>query len=139
MKNSMAEVLTKASLVSSSWHGVSQRHHHRRVSTVLSNNTCSFRSGVGKFSSLKMNSQVLRSWSSSSEFQGIKLVFHVNRGLPNRVNSRLRASTGAQVCKYFYPLWVLPPKLFYFILWFLGSLCIFFYRFKTPFGCWELC
>ncbi|KAG4951096.1 hypothetical protein AAZX31_16G039900 [Glycine max] len=93
----MAEVLTKASLVSSSWHGVSQRHHHRRVSTVLSNNTCSFRSGVGKFSSLKMNSQVLRSWSSSSEFQGKKLVFHVNRGLPNRVNSRLRASTGTQM------------------------------------------
>ncbi|KAH1204847.1 Thioredoxin-like 1-1, chloroplastic [Glycine soja] len=93
----MAEVLTKASLVSSSWHGVSQRHHHRRVSTVLSNNTCSFRSGVGKFSSLKMNSQVLRSWSSSSEFQGKKLVFHVNIGLPNRVNSRLRASTGTQM------------------------------------------
>ncbi|NP_001276128.1 thioredoxin-like 1-1, chloroplastic-like [Glycine max] len=44
-----------------------------------------------------MKSQVLRSWSSSSEFQGIKLVFHVNRGLPNRVNSRLRASTGAQM------------------------------------------
>jgi len=90
----MAEVLTKASLVSS-WHGSSQRHH-RRVSTVP--DSCSFVSGVGRFPSLKLKSQILRSWSSSSEFQGKKLLFHVNRGLPNRASSRLRASTAAQVC-----------------------------------------
>ncbi|KAK7396038.1 hypothetical protein VNO78_16738 [Psophocarpus tetragonolobus] len=85
----MAEVLTKASLVSL-WHGGSQRHH-RRVSMVP--NACSFVSGVGRFPSLKLKSQIRRSWSSSSEFQGKKLVFHVNRG----ISSRLRASTGAQM------------------------------------------
>ncbi|RDY00174.1 Thioredoxin-like 1-1, chloroplastic [Mucuna pruriens] len=85
----MAEVLTKTGLVSS-WRGDSQRHHHRRVSTVP--NTCSFVSGAGRFPSLKIKSQILRSWSSSSEFQGKKLVFRV-RGLPNR----FRASTGAQM------------------------------------------
>ncbi|TKY62924.1 Thioredoxin 1-1 [Spatholobus suberectus] len=89
----MAEILSKTSLVSS-WHGNSQQHH-RRVSMVPK--TCSFVSGVGRFPSLKLKSQILRSWSSSSEFQGKKLVFRVNRGTPNRANSRLRASTGAQM------------------------------------------
>ncbi|KAL9284946.1 hypothetical protein ACSQ67_024703 [Phaseolus vulgaris] len=89
----MAEVLTKASLVSS-WHGTTQRHH-RRVSTVP--NSSSFVSGVGRFPSLKLKSQILRSLSSSSEFQGKKLLFHVNRGLANRISSRLGASTAAQM------------------------------------------
>lgn len=93
-ENLMAEVLTKASLVSS-WHGTTQRHH-RRVSTVP--NSSSFVSGVGRFPSLKLKSQILRSLSSSSEFQGKKLLFHVNRGLANRISSRLGASTAAQVC-----------------------------------------
>ncbi|XP_047179120.1 thioredoxin-like 1-1, chloroplastic [Vigna umbellata] len=92
-ENLMAEVLTKASLVSS-WHGSSQRHH-RRVSMVP--NSCSFVSDVGRFPSLKLKSQILRSWSSSSEFQGKKLLFHLNRAIPNRVSSRLRASTATQM------------------------------------------
>ena len=86
----MAEVLTKASFVSSLL-GSSQRRH-RRVSTVP--DTCT----IGGSPSLKFKSQILRSRSSSSEFQGKKLLFHVNRGPPNRVSLRLRASTGAQVC-----------------------------------------
>ncbi|QCD97357.1 thioredoxin-like 1-1, chloroplastic [Vigna unguiculata] len=88
----MAEVLTKASFVSSLL-GSSHRHH-RRVSTVPDSK--SFVSGVGGSPSLKLKSQIRRSWSSS-EFQGKKLHFHVNRGIPNRVSSRLRASTGAQM------------------------------------------
>lgn len=95
----MAEVLTKASFVSSLL-GSSHRHH-RRVSTVPDSK--SFVSGVGGSPSLKLKSQIRRSWSSS-EFQGKKLHFHVNRGIPNRVSSRLRASTGAQVCNISTPL-----------------------------------
>lgn len=89
----MAEVFTKASFVSSLL-GSSQRHH-RRVSTVP--DTCTFVSGVGGSPSLKLKSPILRSWSPSSEFQGKQLLFRVNRGKPNRVSSRLRASTAAQV------------------------------------------
>ncbi|XP_020219953.1 thioredoxin-like 1-1, chloroplastic [Cajanus cajan] len=90
----MAEVLTKASLVSS-WRrgdGQQQYHHHRRVPK-----SCSLVSGVGKFPSLKLKSQIVRSSSSSSEFQGKKLVLHGNRGIPVRLNSRLRPSTGPQM------------------------------------------
>ncbi|KAL9331384.1 hypothetical protein ACSQ67_000994 [Phaseolus vulgaris] len=89
----MAEVFTKASFVSSLL-GSSQRHH-RRVSTVP--DTCTFVSGVGGSPSLKLKSPILRSWSPSSEFQGKQLLFRVNRGKPNRVSSRLRASTAAQM------------------------------------------
>jgi len=113
-ENLMAEALTKASLVSS-WHGSSQRHQ-RRVSMVP--NSCSFVSGVGRFPSLKLKSQILRSWSSSSEFQGKKLIFHVNRGIPNRVSSRLRASTAVQVC------YMTTPCGFYYTL----NLNFFFFR-----------
>ncbi|KAL2320448.1 hypothetical protein Fmac_029417 [Flemingia macrophylla] len=88
----MAEVLTKTSLVSSWRHVNGQQHHHRRV-----NKSCSFASGVGKFPTLKLKSQSFRSSSASSEFQGKKLVLHMNRGLPIRVKSRLRASTGPQM------------------------------------------
>ncbi|KAK7377839.1 hypothetical protein VNO80_03272 [Phaseolus coccineus] len=92
-ENLMAEVLMKASFVSSLL-GSGQRHH-RRVSTVP--DTCTFVSGVGGSPSLKLKSPILRSWSPSSEFQGKKLLFRVNRGKPNRVSSQLRASTGAQM------------------------------------------
>lgn len=88
----MAEVLTKASFVSSLL-GSSHRHHRR--GTVPDSR--SFVSGVGAYPSLKLKSQIRRSWSSS-EFQGKRLHFHVNRGIPNRVSSRLRASTATQVC-----------------------------------------
>ncbi|KAK7336234.1 hypothetical protein VNO77_16770 [Canavalia gladiata] len=88
----MAEVLTKTSLVSS-WHGGDRQHNHRKVSMLPK--TCTFSSRFGSFPSLKLKSQVLR---SSSEFQGQKkLGFRVNRAIPNRVNSQIRASTGAQM------------------------------------------
>ncbi|KAK7286526.1 hypothetical protein RJT34_21580 [Clitoria ternatea] len=92
----MAQVLTETSVVSS-WHGNSQQQlHHRRVSSMVPK-ICSFSSGVGTFPSLKLKSQVFRSWSSSPEFQGKKLAFRVNRAIPIRVNSQSRASTGSQM------------------------------------------
>ncbi|XP_027351565.1 thioredoxin-like 1-1, chloroplastic [Abrus precatorius] len=86
----MAEVLGKTSLLSS-WYGDRQQHQ-RRVSMVPKN--CRFGSGSGNLPSLKLKSQILR---SSSEFQGKKLVFRVNRGIPNRGNSQFRASSGAKM------------------------------------------
>lgn len=82
----MAEVFTKTSLVSS-WHGHRQQHH-QRVSTMVPK-TCSFRSGVRSFPSLKLKSQFLR-----SDFPGKKLVFRVNKAIPN---SQFSASTGPKM------------------------------------------
>lgn len=89
----MAEVLIKTSLVSS-WHGQRQQHH-RRVSMVPK--TCSLSSAIRSFPSLKLKSQVLRSSPFSSDFHGKKVVFRVNRAIPSRANSPIRASTGAKM------------------------------------------
>ncbi|KAK7283263.1 hypothetical protein RIF29_12669 [Crotalaria pallida] len=60
-------------------------------------NTRSFSSDMRRsFPSLKLKSQVLRSSSFGSEFRGKKIVFRVNRAIPNRVNSHFQTSTVSQ-------------------------------------------
>ncbi|KAE9588802.1 hypothetical protein Lal_00042188 [Lupinus albus] len=72
----MAEILAKTTFVFSSWRE-NRQHYSQKVSSMVSH--------------------VLRSSSFSSDFRGKKLVFRVNRAIPNKVNSQFQTSTLSQM------------------------------------------